>query len=280
MDITYGILHYNPSGDHDAEKAYIEAVKSLYHNRSSCFKSEIYLIDQASQPHLTHELSRTYDFNCLMLGDNVGISRGINLLANIARGEYVSLVTSDVTFTLGLDTTLVSALRADPKIYQICPTSDNSSLDHQRAPAAREDGILLENLCQELTIQFWPRFVFEKIGYFDERWKACYENLDFALRAFLEGGKVVIDQRAWCHHAHNMCVKSGARNHTYDGYINMPDGFNQEILTMMWNNKWPNIGKYINLYETFTKDMSQTRVAAFFEYSNNVYLPYVQEVGY
>lgn len=280
IDVTYGVLNYNVNHDVVALQAYIDAVQSLAANRSKDLKSEVYLIDQGCQSEITERLARQNGFHAVALRNNVGISRGINLLANMARGQYVSLVTSDVTFTPGLDDTLISALRADPTIYQICPVSDISSLDHQRYDRAREDGILLDNLCQELTIQFWPRTVFDKIGYFDERWKACYENLDFALRAFLDGGRVVIDQRAFCHHAHNMCVKSGARNHTYDGYLYMPNGFNQEILTQMWNNKWPDVARYIDLYSTFTQDMSKTRAVMFHAFSKNVYLPYIQEVGY
>jgi len=279
-DVTYGVLHYNPSLDAGATRAYINAVDSLAQNRSSSLRSEIFLIDQNSDQELTNTLAKKYGFSSLCLNKNIGISRGINLLANIARGEFVSLVTSDVTFTPGLDDALVSTLRADPKIYQICPTSDNSSLDHQRMQQARPDGILVENLVQELTIQFWPRTVFDKIGYFDERWKACYENMDFALRAFLEGGSVVVDQRVFCHHEHNGTTKSGAIHKAYDGYMSMPNGLDHQPLLQMWRDKWPNLERYMNHYDTFTKDMGQTRAAMFFAYSKNVYLPYVQEVPY
>lgn len=280
VDITYGILHYNPDHDPVATAAYVAAVESLAANRSSLLSSEVYLIDQNSEPVLTASLAFKHRFRAVTLRENVGISRGINLLVNMARGQYVSLVTSDVIFTPGLDDTFISTLRADPKIYQICPVSDNSSLDHQRAPAAREDGILVENIVQELTIQFWPRIVFEKIGYFDERWKACYENMDFALRAFIEGGRVVVDQRVWCHHEHNMTTKSGAIHKAYDGYLPMPNGLTHDLLGQMWRNKWPNLERYMNHYDTFTKDMDQTRAAMFHAYSKNVYLPYVQEVSY
>jgi len=279
-DVTYGVLHYNPSLDAGATRAYINAVDSLAQNRSSSLRSEIFLIDQNSDQELTNTLAKKYGFSSLCLNKNIGISRGINLLANMARGKYVSLVTSDVIFPQGLDERLMSVLDADPKIYQICPVSDNSSLDHQRSPCAIEDGVLIPNLVQELTIQYWPRTVFDKIGYFDERWKACYENMDFALRAFLEGGSVVVDQRAFCHHEHNTTMKSGAIHHAYDGYMSMPNGLDHQPLLQMWRDKWPNLERYMNHYDTFTKDMGQTRAAMFFAYSKNVYLPYVQEVPY
>lgn len=283
IDVTFGVLHYNPNRDPVATAAYVAAVETLATNRSKNLTSEVYLIDQGSQPDLTNDLGKIYGFQVVTLRSNVGISRGINLLANMARGQYVSLVTSDVTFTSGLDDTLVSALRADPKIYQICPVSDNSSLDHQRYDRAREDGILVENIAQELTIQFWPRSVFERIGYFDERWKACYENMDFALRSFIDGGRVIVHQGAFCHHEHNTTTKNGAINSTYNDYIFMPDGFNHEPLSLMWRNKWKNLDRFVTwegLYETIIKDTSRLRAAMFHAYSRNIYLPYIQEPGY
>lgn len=283
IDVTYGVLNYNPKNDPDATSAYIKAVDSLFKNRSANLSSEVYLIDQGSQPLLTLELAKRYGFNAITLQSNVGISRGINLLANLSRGQFVSLVTSDVTFTPGLDDTLVSALRADPTIYQICPVSDNSSLEHQRYGRAREDGILIENICQELTIQFWPSEVFNKIGYFDERWKACYENMDFALRAFLHGGRVVVHQRAFCHHEHNTTTKNGAINTAYENYIDMPNGFCHDPLALMWRNKWHGLDRFITwngLYKNVSRDMRMLRVPMAVTYSNNIYLPYVQSVKY
>lgn len=285
IDVTFGVLNYNPGLDAAATAAYIAAVESLAANRSKSLTSEVYLIDQASQPELTEQLARRYGFHAITLRRNVGISRGINLLANMARGQYVSLVTSDVTFTSGLDDTLIAALRADPKIYQICPVSDNASLAHQRLLQAHPDGMLIENVSQELTIQFWPRSVFDEIGYFDEQWKACYENLDFTLRAFLNGGHVIVHQGAFCHHEHNMTSKSGAFESAYDNYMEMPKGphsitARHAILKNMWDAKWPDLDRYLNIYDTFTQNMGQTRAAMFHAYSKNVYLPYVQEVAY
>lgn len=283
IDISYGILNYNPNFDKAALKNYIDAVDSLAKNRSNIFKSEVYLIDQASQPELTHQLAHKYRFNAVALSANVGISRGINYLANVARGEYISLVTSDVTFTPGLDETLVSALRSDCEIYQICPTSDNSSLDHQRADGPKLDGELIENITQELTIQFWPRTTFEKIGYFDERWKACYENMDYALRTFIDGGKTIIHTGAFCHHEHNSCTKNGSINHTYDGYLDIADGFSHEPLMRMWRTKWYGLDNFVSwngLYKNIISDTSEIRKALLDTYMHNVYLPYVQDVVY
>lgn len=280
-DVTYGVLNFNPSNNVAAQADFERCVESLYNNRSKDFKSEVYLIDQGGpdqQSMLTEHLARKYGFQALTLRRNVGISRGINLIANLSRGKYVSLVTSDTVFPAGLDTSLIGELEGNDKLFQICPLSNNSALEYQRSEVDPE-GILLTNIAQELTIQFWPRTTFEEVGYFDERWKACYENMDFALRCFLAGGYSVISQKVACHHTHNMCVKSGARNSTYNGYIDMPNGFNQDPLQKMWNEKWPNLGRFIDLYYPI-QDAERLRAVMFYEYSKNVYLPYVQEVGY
>jgi GT2 family glycosyltransferase len=280
IDVTYGILHYNPSRDEVATKAYIAAVESLANNRSVNLSNEVYLIDQGSQPELTESLARQNEFRAITLPKNVGISRGINLLANIARGKFVSLVTSDVIFSKGIDDTLVAALRVDPSIYQICPVSDNSALAHQRAQSATEDGKLIDHLVQELTIQFWPRKAFEDIGYFDERWMACYENLDFALRLFIAGGRIIVHQGAFCHHEHNTTTKNRAINQTYTGYISMPNGLDHHVLRTMWENKWPNLKSHLDIYGAFPTDPHQLRSVLLHRYSKNTYLPYIQEIGY
>lgn len=284
IDITYGILNYNPNDDPVAQEHYENCVESLATNRNDCLQSEVYIIEQSNnslqQNLISSCLAEKFGFKYIELRHNTGISRGINLLASLARGRFISLVTSDVIFPSGLDMKMVGVLDSDPTIYQICPTSDNSSLDHQRAPSAREDGILVENIVQELTIQFWPRTVFDKIGYFDERWKACYENMDFALRAFIDGGSIVTDQRTWCHHEHNMTTKNGAIHIAYEGYLPMPNGLTHDVIGKMWRDKWPDLDKYLNVYETITQDPGPLKAALFHAYPQNLYLPYVQNVPY
>ena len=279
-EITYGILHYNPHSHVEATQAYINAVQSLAVQRSSRFTSEVYLIDQDSQPLLTSKLANLYGFQPILLNKNVGISRGINLLARLARGQFISLVTSDVIFTPRLDEDLISILESNDNILQIAPASDKSSLLHQKFNSNNHE--LVFNLAQELTIQFWPRRVFDTIGYFDERWKACYENLDFALRIFLSGGLVALCPDMLCPHEHNMSTKTGAIHDAYRNYIDMPNGLDHSPLLKMWKNKWPQVDRLLDIYATLPSDVCalRARLNSVEQYRNNIYLPYIQNVGY
>lgn len=286
IDVTYGILHYNPNANKEAEQAYIDAVASFFDNCNPSIKKEVYLIDQASQPDLTKDLANKFDCNSILMSRNVGISRGINFIANLSRGKYVSLITSDVIFEKEVDNTLLSELETNTHIYQICPVSDNASNAFQKAACLNSNGKIIENtITQELTIQYWPKSVFdEKIGFYDERWKACFENIDFALRSYMHGGTVAVSQKAFCKHKLGMCIKSGARNQAYDGYIHMPNSFNQEVLHAMWSKKWHGLQNFLDwsaLYEPDNfKNNFELRTKLNLAFWQNLYLPYIQKISY
>lgn len=279
IDITYGILNYNPGNHPLAGQALHECATSLRENMHAGFASEVYVIDQASEDHKQQAVIQDYcngfGWRSIMLDRNVGISRGINMLARISRADYICLVTSDIEFTKELDLSLMKTLRENPDVWQVCPASDNSELAHQRK-GYQESGLAYTLAAQELTVQMWPRKVFDRIGYFDERWKACFENMDFALRIYMAGGKTAVSHDAFCPHKHSMTRKSGAREHTYDGYLYMPNGFDQDRLHRIWNEKWPGL-PWSKLYEppNETDRDYMNRV-----YSRNAYLDYIQNVGY
>lgn len=280
IDITFGVLNYNPENHQGAEAALYRCMNSLRENMHARFASEVYVIDQASTGNRQQEIIQDYcngfGWRSIMLDRNVGISRGINMLARIARGEYVCLVTSDVEFTSELDISLIKTLKEHPNVWQVCPASDNSELPHQRQ-GYQDSGLAYTLAAQELTVQMWPRKTFDRIGYFDERWKACFENMDFALRIFMAGGNIAVSHDAFCPHQHAMTRKSGARDHTYDGYLYMPKGFDQERLHRMWDAKWPQM-IWSKLYEPPPDEATRDYMSRI--YSKNMYLDYVQNVGY
>ena len=280
IDVTFGVLNYNPGNNIQAEVALRQCLESLHANINPQISSEVYVIDQASKIHAQQMIIRDYcnDFGwrSLLLEKNVGISRGINMLARIARSKYICLVTSDIVFTENLDISLIHALQSNSNLWQVCPACDNSELEHQRI-GYQQEGLAYTLAAQELAVQMWPKETFDKIGYFDERWKACFENMDFALRIFLAGGNVAVTHDVHCLHEHAMTIKSGARNSTYDDYINMPNGFNQELLHRIWDMKWPGL-PWSMLYRSPPDE--ETRQYLIRVFGNNIYLPYIQEVGY
>ncbi|MCI0565501.1 MAG: hypothetical protein MN733_44120, partial [Nitrososphaera sp.] len=109
-----------------------------------------------------------------------------------------------------------------------------------------------------------------------------YENLDYAVRLFLAGGYAAISHDTFCPHDFHMSMRSGARDHAYEGYAGMTSGFDQSVLQQLWETKWPQIKRYIDLYEPmlYLDHAGRLRDIMLQQYRSNVHLPYVQSVGY
>ncbi len=129
----------------------------------------------------------------------------------------------------------------------------------------------------ELNVMFWRREVFAKVGYFDERWKACYENNDFSLRCFLSGGCTAVSLDSFVWHYHKVTEKSNAREKCYDGYI--AGNWSAEI-RKMWDAKWPNLDSYIKIYDPLEKKTINDYPKLIERFAHNRYLPFEQERNY
>ncbi len=272
--ITYGVLHYNPLQNAQSRKDLVECLESLSNNRDPSISSEVYVIDQgnpADELDFVVDHSTRLGLKCISLKQNLGIAGGINFIANLGKdSDYIGLVTSDVIFPKLMDVTLIQELKNNPDIMQICPLSDKSELDYQKTEV---DIALDPLLCfvQELTIQFWPQQAFQLIKGYYEPFRACYENIDAALRLFMCGKYTAISRRIKCIHKHGGCIKSGARNHTYDGHINMPNGFNQEMVASLFHTRWCGLNNILDLYRPINKSRSNDIQKIMLEvYSNNI----------
>jgi len=238
-DITYFILDYNPRCQEQATTYLDLCMRSLYSNRNSSLTSEVYVIDQGNiyidyKNELANKCS-DYCFNFISLDENKGISGGINLAARLSRSPYLCLVTSDTIFTPALDTVLLGELEAHQDIYQITPAVDKGDVPYQ-VQGYTNDTDPIRCISQELTIQCWKREVFSMIGYWDERWLACYESLDYPLRLFLRGQmSAAITHKIACHHEHNTTLHNGSLADAYGGE------FEHAPLRRMWDEKWPNL---------------------------------------
>jgi GT2 family glycosyltransferase len=137
-------------------------------------------------------------------------------------------------------------------------------------------------MCTELTFNFFRRSAFEKIGYFDERWKAGYENGDWGTRAFLAGLVTGISLDSFIWHYLSMAHKSLGTLKTYEGYIEMGTEHTHIPLKKMWEAKWPRYTDFFPIWNCvllngLTVERCPEMVEAF---KHNIYLPFVQEVGY
>ncbi|MEN6621826.1 MAG: glycosyltransferase [Smithella sp.] len=304
-DISYLILNYNPDGEPQAASILEATIDAFYERKSKKLVSEVFLLDQGSvQNHRSWLLEKQarYNFSTILLNRNIGISGAINLFIRLSRSPVLALITSDVLITSGMDEDLFDKVQIE-EVFQATPFTDKSDLDYQvwipsepfgvahvnLDPLCKQKKALLDKMlgrqtpsyirvvASELNVMFWRREIFDKVGYFDERWKACYENNDFSLRCFLAGGCTAVSLDSFVWHYHKVTEKSKAREKTYAGYID--DCWPQEI-RRLWDEKWPGLDSYIKIYSPLKNKTVADYPKLMKEFSQNIYLPYEQDRPY
>ena len=280
-------------------------IDTFYARKSKKLKSDVFLLDQGSVPAHQRwllEKQEQYQFSTVLLNRNIGISGAINWFVRTCKSPVIGLITSDVLITSGMDEDLFHKAQID-EIYQVTPFTDKSDLSYQswtssepfgsdhpdlvplrKAKASLWDGLFgrpakpyLRVMASELNVMFWRREVFDKVGYFDERWKACYENNDFSLRCFLAGGCTAVSLESFVWHYHKMTEKSKARDKCYEGYID--DEWPQEI-RRLWDEKWPDLDSYIKIYDQLKHKTISDYPKLLKKFAHNIHLPYEQTRDY
>jgi len=304
-DISYLILNYNPEGEPQAAAILEATLDAFYERKSKKLVSDVFLLDQGSVPsHRSWLLEKQarHQFSTILLNRNIGISGAINLFVHLSRSPVLALITSDVLITSGMDEDLFDKVQIGD-IFQATPFTDKSDLDYQvwipsesfgadhidLEPLRRQKTMLLDKIlgrqvpsyvrvvASELNVMFWRREIFDKVGYFDERWKACYENNDFSLRCFLAGGCTAVSLDSFVWHYHKVTEKNNAREKTYEGYID--DCWSQEI-RRLWDEKWPKLDSYIKIYDPLKNRTIADYPKLLKQFAHNVHLPYEQDRPY
>lgn len=304
-DISYLILNYNPEGEPQAAAILETTLDTFYERKSKKLTSDVFLLDQGSVPsHRSWLLEKQarHQFSTILLNRNIGISGAINLFAHLSRSPVLALITSDVLITSGMDEDLFAKVQIGD-IFQATPFTDKSDLDYQAwtpsepfgadhidlEPLRRQKTMLLDKIlgrqipsyirvvASELNVMFWRREIFDKVGYFDERWKACYENNDFSLRCFLAGGCTAVSLDSFVWHYHKVTEKNKSREKTYAGYIG--DCWSQEI-RRLWDEKWPMLDSYIKIYDPLKNKTIADYPKLWKQFARNIHLPFEQDRPY
>jgi GT2 family glycosyltransferase len=303
-DIAYLILNYNPDGEEKATDVLNVTIDNFYQRKSKHLRCDVFLLDQGSTfDHRSWliEKQNRFGFSTILLNRNIGISRAINLFVRTCKSPVIGLITSDVVITTGMDEDLYEKAQI-LEVYQATPFTDKSDIDYQTwlpsepygsdhvdlGQLRAEKTSLLEPLFNgksknyircigvELNVMFWRRSVFEKIGYFDEQWKASYENNDFSLRCFLAGGCTGISMDSFVWHYHKVTEKNQSKDRSHAGYL---DNWPKET-RKIWDSKWPQMDSYINIYKPL-KNKSIADYPKFYEtFKHNISLPFEQAIDY
>jgi GT2 family glycosyltransferase len=301
-DISYLILNYNPLGEAEAAKVLEATIDTFYARKSKKLRADVFLLDQGSVPahrRLLLEKQAQQGFSLVLLNRNLGISGAINWLVRTSKAPVTGLITSDVLITSGMDEDLFHKAQID-EVYQVTPFTDKSDLPYQVWTPPEPFGVervdlmalkkqkaslwdkltgrpvksYLRVLASELNVMFWRREIFEKVGYFDERWQACYENNDFSLRCFLAGGCTAVSLDSFVWHYHKMTEKSLARETCYEGHIE--ENWPLEI-RRLWDEKWPGLDTYIKMYEPLKDKTIEDYPKLRDRFAHNMHLPFEQD---
>ncbi len=275
--ITYIILNWNPfSLDHIFNRLH-ETIKNLYDNSDKNIKKEVYIINQDYSIYALDKmkyLKDLYNFNIVVLDKNIGISAGINIGLNLARGKIIALLTYDVQMPIGCDVSCVNLLESSNDIYQVIPSDSVSDVISQHNSKESKSHSIIG---AELTLTYYNRETIKNIGYYDEIWKACYENNDYNLRTVIYGKKILINNEIIIgHHHHTSGIHIGLHQ-AYSDYL--PNALHDGSLTKLWTKKWPEIEKYLNV-EGLNVLTSEKIEDIGLKYKDNIYLPFVQERSY
>ena len=303
-DIVYLILNYNPDGEETAYEVLEKTIQAFYERKSAHLKGDVYLLDQCSpEQHRRRllDLQTRYGFSALLLNRNLGISRAVNFVVRTSKAPVFALITSDVVVTSGMDEDLYEKVQI-PEVYQATPFTDKSDVDYQiwqpHEPYGsdhldlgelknKEETLLgkilsrqrkgyLRYVGAEFNVMVWRREIFEKVGYFDERWKAAYENNDFSLRCFLAGGCTALSVDSFVWHYHKVTEKNASREQAYD---HCPVDWRQEM-RLIWDRKWPELDRYLNIYKPLGNKTIRDFPRFYERFRNNTYLSYDQEIDY
>jgi len=303
-DISYLILNYNPNGEAVARDVLSATIKTFYERKSQNLRAEVFLLDQGSPGfHRAWllECQEQFGFSSILLNRNIGISRALNLFVRMCKSPVIGLITSDVIITSGMDEDLYEIVQI-PEVFQATPFTDKSDLDYQiwqpkknygedhpdlndlrkekisfsQRLVGRNTQRYLRYIGAEFNVMFWRRSVFERVGYFDEFWKAAYENNDFSLRCFLAGGCTALSLGSFVWHYHKVTEKNKSREKTYVGYV---DDWRMEM-KRHWDQKWANLNEYINLYKPLGNKTIDDFPELYKRFSDNIYLPFEQAIEY
>ncbi|HYA15788.1 MAG TPA: glycosyltransferase [Syntrophales bacterium] len=301
-DISYLILNYNPFGEKNATEILDKVLAAFYERKSAKLSSYVCLLDQGSpENHQKWLISKQqqYGFSTVLLKRNIGIGGAINFFVRASKSPVVGLITSDVLITTGMDEDLYNKVQI-PEVYQATPFTDKSDVSFQKWCLKEDFGVdrldlteikesetsflgklrkkkrkgYLRYIGVEFTVMFWRRSVFDKVGYFDERWKACYENNDFSLRCFLAGGCTALSTESFVWHYHKVTEKNKSREQCFAEYGN---DWAQK-LKKMWNSKWPGLNDYIDIYKPLKDKSISDYPKLYKKFKENVYLPFEQKL--
>ncbi len=227
-------------------KHYLETIMPLLVKS----EHEIIIIDNASTDgSITFLQEYTDEIDLIQNEDNMGFSVAVNQGIKAACSDYVLLLNNDTEFELEAFDKMIRVMNMDKSIFSVASKMiqyhNKSLIDtagdeynilgwaHKRgynmSSRTRNNMKRVFSSCAGAAL--YRKSVFEKIGYFDERFFAYMEDVDVGYRANIFGYKNVYCPEAIIYHIGSGTSGSGrnafkaklsGRNNVYVAYKNMP----------------------------------------------------------
>jgi hypothetical protein len=296
--VSYFFLYWNPYGDKKfIEPRFVQAVESLYRNCDPAISKEVFVICQGN-PESTQEtvrgLRKTYGFQLVELTKNIGLSAGINMGFNLSRGKYMAMFSQDVMMTKGCDTNVIRYMETDPNIMHVVPVSDKSDYPHQQCPVREPFGSDVVDIgrvqaikgrprmgavCVEISLNYFSREILNTVGYFDERWKGCYECADYGVRTAMAGKAVIVSYESFIWHHLHTCSDYIGKLEIYADYLQGDPFADDRVGKLMWDKWSPTIRDESRWYSPGSMDEGR-RQGLLSKYKQHIYLPFNQDRKY
>lgn len=188
---------------------------SLYNQKVS--PNEIIIVDNGSKDGSKELVSKKYpEVRIISFSKNQGFSRAVNMGIKKARFDKVFILNNDTKVTQDCLKFLLDDLERKADLCAVAPkillsteridsagsfVNEFGQAFHRREKEAEKKQLEEVFLIAGAAVLCRKR-VFEKIGYFEEKFFAYGEDVDWSFRAQLNGCKFLCDHRAIVYHRH------------------------------------------------------------------------------
>ncbi|MFC1711917.1 glycosyltransferase family 2 protein [Patescibacteria group bacterium] len=214
MRVFIIIVNYN------GDPYILECLKSLYKSDISNFKVDILIVDNKSSDNSIEKIKTQFPKvkivkNQKNLGFAAACNRGIKISLQ-SKAQFIFLLNPDTVVEKKLVKPLIETAKKENKIGIISPLLKDKYRDKDVYTTGlefnkiigktshkhykdRPKNIIYEDLVSGCAM-FIKTEVFNKIGFFDERFFMYFEDSDFCLRAKAAGFKIVLEPQVVVNH--------------------------------------------------------------------------------